>query len=184
MNNVTSTLSRMFSGDPSAAHELLPLVYDELRKLAAVLMSRERSGQTLQATALVHEAFMRLVDVNSPTKWNSRGHFFAAAAQAMRRIMVENARRKQRRQALETLENGAPQPIAIEMPELREDVLALDDALNRLASEDPTAAELVQLRYFAGLTLAESAEVLKISPRSADRKWVFAKAWLHDQISR
>ncbi len=182
MSEFTEILRAIETGDPLAADRLLPLVYDELRKLAAAKLAHEPAGQTLQATALVHEAYLRLVgDATSP-HWDSRGHFFAAAAESMRRILVDAARRKKRlkrgggqaRQALDEAEIAAPQP--------REDLLALDEALDKLAAADRQAAELVQLRYFAGLTLAEAAQVMEISPRTADRLWAYARAWLHQEL--
>ena len=190
MNEVTRILSRIKSGDPNAAGLLLPLVYDELRRLARSKLTQERPGQTLQATALVHEAFVRLVaGEGEPSHWGGRGHFFAAAAGAMRRILVENARRKQRLRHggdlvrvdldprdLDELEIAAPQP--------REDLLALDAALDKLKQVDGTASELVQLRYFAGLTQAEAAEMLDISIRTADRIWAYARAWLHREVQQ
>ena len=178
MNEVTRILSIVEQGDPSAADQLLPLVYDELRKLAAQKLAQEKPGQTLEATALVHEAYIRLVDVNKVQDWNSRGHFFAAAAEAMRRILVENARRKGR------LKRGGDlrrQDIQVHEPVIEgpaTDVLAIDEALNQLAREQPAKAELVKLRYFAGLTLPEAASALGISPATADRHWKFARAWL------
>ena len=183
MSDITLLLEGMERGDPFAAGQLLPLVYDELRKLAASKMAGERPGHSLQATALVHEAFLRLVDVEKVQHWKTRGHFFGAAAEAMRRILVENARRKQRLR-----HGGDRQREAVEMddivaPEPREDLIALDAALDKLRRVDGTAADLVQLRYFAGLTLAEAAEMLDISARSADRTWAFAKAWLHREMS-
>jgi RNA polymerase sigma factor (TIGR02999 family) len=189
MSQVTHLLEAIEQGDPEAADRLLPLVYDELRRLAAQRLAHEPPGQTLQATALVHEAYLRLVGTpaRSPAseggvRWDGRGHFFAAAAEAMRRILVENARRKRTakrgggraRQELDVERLAAPEP--------REDLLALDEALTRLAAADPRAAELVQLRYFAGLTLPESARLLNISPRSADRLWAYARAWLHQEL--
>lgn len=183
MSDVTLLLSVIKRGDTLAANQLLPVVYEELRKLAAIKMSEERPDQTLQATALVHEAFVRLVNGDNPQEWNSRGHFFAAAAEAMRRILVENARRKRRLKHGGDWERDEVELLDIEAPELREDLIALDAALDRLAVEDRAAAELVQLRYFARLTLAEAAEAMKISPRTADRTWVFAKAWLHRELS-
>src|SRR5690349_15351970 len=168
MSEVTRILSAVEQGDPSAAERLLPLVYDELRKLAAQKVAQEKPGQTLQATALVHEAYLRLVDADRAQHWNSRGHFFAAAAEAMRRILVENARRKQagkRGRGVRRLPIDAVEPAA---PEAPEDVLALDEALTRLAAVDPPAAELVRLRFFAGLPIPEVAEALGISPRTAD----------------
>jgi RNA polymerase sigma factor (TIGR02999 family) len=181
MTNVTRILNAIEQGDPSAAEQLLPLVYEELRHLAAQRLAQERPGQTLQATALVHEAYVRLVDVDKAQHWNSRGHFFAAAAEAMRRILIEQARRKQ------SLKRGGDRA-RLDCDELllaaepREDLLALDAALNKLATTDRVAADLVQLRYFAGLTLPEAAEALAISPRTAGRLWAFARAWLRREI--
>jgi RNA polymerase sigma factor (TIGR02999 family) len=184
MSDVTRILDAAAAGDPTAAAELLPLVYDELRKLAAVRLAEERPGQTLQPTALVHEAYLRLVGGGQPDAWNSRGHFFAAAAEAMRRILVENARRKHRlrhgggarRQPLDGCEpapDPAPDPI---------DVIALDDALDRLAAAFPRRAELVKLRYFAGLTLPEVAAVLGVSQSTAEADWTYARAWLKREL--
>ena len=182
MSEVTQILHAIAEGDPDAASQLLPLVYDELRELAAHKLAREIAGQTLQPTALVHEAFLRLVGEDEEVHWDSRGHFFAAAAEAMRRILVEVARRKaslkrggdrDRREVVESL---------LAAPEPREDLLALDAALTKLAETDKQAAELVQLRYFAGLPIREIAEILGISPRTADRVWAYAKAWLHEKI--
>jgi len=184
MNEITRILSAAEQGDPHAAEQLLPLVYDELRKLAAQRLAQEKPGQTLQATALVHEAYLRLVDGEGEAPWNSRGHFLAAAAEAMRRILVENARRKH------SLKRGGDRArvefdgLSLAEPEPREDLLALDAALTRLAAIDRVAAELVQLRYFAGLTLPEAAECLAVSPRSAGRLWAFARAWLRREIER
>jgi RNA polymerase sigma factor (TIGR02999 family) len=183
MSDVTRILSAIEQGDPHAAEQLLPLVYDELRNLAAAKLAHEKPGQTLQATALVHEAYVRLVDAEKIPHWNSRGHFFAAAAEAMRRILVEAARRKKRdrhgggRERL-TLANL---DIAAESPD--EHVLALSEALDRLATANPRAAELVKLRYFAGLTSREAAEVLNVSPRKADQVWAYARAWLLDCLN-
>ena len=185
MIDVTHILLRMESGDLSAAGQLLPLVYEELRKLAAAKLAHEQPGQTLQATALVHEAYLRLVGGAQAGKaWDGRGHFFAAAAEAMRRILVDSARRKQRvRHGGELARGELDDELDIEAPEFREDLLALDAALDKLKQVDGTAAELVQLRYFAGLTLAEAAEMLDISSRSADRVWAYAKAWLHREMT-
>ncbi len=171
--------------DPRAARELLPLVYDDLRRLAARRLAREAPGQTLQATALVHEAYLRLVSGDPERPWNSRGHFFAAAAEAMRRILVENARRRRRlkhggdrgRVDLEVAEPPAPET------ETDHDLLALDEALEKLAEKDPVKAELVQLRVFAGVTLAEAAEILGLSTSTADRYWAYARAWLRVEIA-
>jgi RNA polymerase sigma factor (TIGR02999 family) len=182
MSEVTRILSAVQQGDSHASADLLPLVYDELRKLAAQKLAQEKPGQTLQATALVHEAFLRLVDTEEAQHWNSRGHFFAAAAEAMRRILVDCARRKQR------FKHGGDRGrvdldgIEIAAPEVSEDLCALDEALNLLAQKDAQAAELVKLRYFAGLTVKEAAELLGISPRSADSLWVYARAWLLKKI--
>ena len=183
MSDVTRVLAAVERGDPHAAEQLLPLVYDELRKLAAQRLAAEKPGQTLQPTALVHDAYLRLVDVDEAQRWNGRGHFFAAAAEAMRRILVENARRKMRvrhgggRKRL-TL---ADLNLVVEPPD--EDLLALDEALKGLATVNPRAAELVKLRYFAGLTGQEAAEVLNISPRKADQVWAYARAWLLDSLN-
>jgi RNA polymerase sigma factor (TIGR02999 family) len=181
MSDVTRILSQIESGDPSAAEKLLPLVYEELRKLAAAKLAQEKPGQTLQATALVHEAYLRLVGEATP-QWDSRGHFFAAAAESMRRILVEAARRKKR---LKRGGDMARRNLLIEEVaeiEPREDLLALDEALDKLATTDRTAADLVQLRYFTGLTIAEAAQALKIPRRTADRRWAYARAWLHREL--
>jgi RNA polymerase sigma factor (TIGR02999 family) len=181
MSEVTRILSAFEHGDPHAAEQLLPLVYDELRRLAAHKLAREAPGQTLQATALVHEAYLWLVDAQQVRRWDSRGHFFAAAAEAMRRILVESARRKQR------LKHGGGRvreqgPRDLACPERPERLLALDEALGRLAAANPPAAELVKLRYFAGLTNAEAASALGISPRKANQVWAYARAWLREEI--
>jgi RNA polymerase sigma factor (TIGR02999 family) len=182
MSDVTQILDAIQHGDPHAAGQLLPLVYDELRQLAAHKLAQETPGQTLQPTALVHEAYLRLVGEAEEPHWDSRGHFFAAAAQAMRRILVENARRKgsQKRGGDRARADFDLNELAA--PELREDLLALDEALDRLAEAEPQAAQLVQLRYFAGLTLAEAAQVLGVSARTADRLWAYARAWLHQAL--
>ena len=182
MTDVTQILSAIEQGDPSAADQLLPLVYDELRKLSAQKMAQEAPGQTLQATALVHEAYVRLVDVEKAQHWDSRGHFFAAAAEAMRRILVESARRKRSlkhggARARQELEEG--DAVAPEEPQK---LLALDEALRKLAARDPKTAELVKLRYFGGLTIKRAAEILGISPRTANNYWAYAKAWLREEI--
>lgn len=182
MSEVTQILSAIDEGDPRAAEQLLPLIYDELRKLAVAKMANEKPGQTLQATALVHEAYLRLVGVKSAQQWDGRGHFFAAAAEAMRRILVENARR---RQSLKHGGQAGRQSLdeeAIATPELSFDILALDASLDKLAVHDAAAAQLVKLRYFSGLTLAQAATVLEVSPRTADRLWVYAKAWLYRDL--
>jgi RNA polymerase sigma factor (TIGR02999 family) len=183
MSDVTRILSAIEQGDPHAADQLLPLVYDELRKLAAQKVAQEKPGQTLQATALVHEAYLRLVDVDKAQHWNSRGHFFAAAAEAMRRILVENARRKA------SLKHGAGRrrvnldEVASYAQEPEDELLSLHEALDKLAQEDAKKAELVKLRFFTGLSLPEAAEVLGISRATADRYWAYAKVWLYCAIS-
>jgi len=182
MSDVTHILSAIEQGDPHAAEQLLPLVYDELRKLAAQKMAQESPGQTLQATALVHDAYVRLVDVDKAQHWHSRGHFFAAAAEAMRRILVEHVRRKRRKKHGGDLDRVDLEEAA-SLAEPVDDLLALDDALNRLAAKDPAAAKLVTLRYFAGLTMPEAAAALGISLRSAERNWTYAKTWLHRELA-
>jgi len=177
MNDVTRILSAIEQGDTHAADQLLPLVYDELRILAARRLSQEKPGQTLQATALVHEAYLRLVDATSAKDWNSRGHFFAAAAEAMRRILVENARRKRTEKHGGRLERQDLDQVEIEAPALSDDLLALDEALSKLEAEDPVKAQLVKLRFFAGLGEEEAAEVLGLSRTSVQRYWRYAKAW-------
>jgi RNA polymerase sigma factor (TIGR02999 family) len=182
MNEVTRILSGIEQGDPHAAEQLLPLVYDELRKLAAQKLAQEKPGQTLQATALVHEAYIRLVDVDQVPHWNSRGHFFAAAAEAMRRILVENAR--QRRSAkhggqLRRIDFEDVQSL-VEPP--ADELLALDEALDQFAAEDPVKAELVKLRCFAGLSHQDAAQALGISRTTADRYWAYAKSWLYCKL--
>ncbi len=214
MSDVTHILAQIEAGDPRAAEELLPLVYEELRKLAAVKLAQEKPGQTLQATALVHEAYLRLVgrqesgvggqesESRHPHRprsarcpplpvgegereqWNSRGHFFGAAAEAMRRILVEQARRKEAKKR-----GGERQQVElVDVPAVEGgpavDLLALDQALTELAGVDPRAAELVKLRYFAGLTGQEAAEALGISPRTADRTWLYARTWLLNKLQR
>src|SRR5258708_5052476 len=182
MSEVTRILSAINEGDSHAAEQLLPLVYDELRQLAAQKLAQEAPGQTLQATALVHDAYLRLVDVENAQHWNSRGHFFAAAAQAMRRILVDQARHKRSRKHGGDSVRQDLHGLEIALPEIPEDVLALDEALTRLAATDKTAADLVHLRFFAGLPLAEAALLLGMSPRTADRLWAYARAWLHQEI--
>jgi RNA polymerase sigma factor (TIGR02999 family) len=183
MSEATRILSAIEQGDPSAAEQLLPLVYDELRQLAAQRLAREAPGQTLQATALVHEAYLRLVNVEEVQHWNSRGHFFAAAAEAMRRILVENARRKQR-----IKHGGDRERVEIEMASLptrmsSDELLALDEALEKLRQDDPVKAQLVTLRYFGGMTIEQAAAVLNISRVTAHRYWTYARAWLHQQLT-
>jgi RNA polymerase sigma factor (TIGR02999 family) len=184
MSEVTRILSAIEQGDPSAAGELLPLVYEELRKLAAQKMAQEAPGQTLQATALVHEAYLRLVDQEQGRHWNSRGHFFAAAAEAMRRILVEQARRKHAgKHGGGRLRVDLPDDLAA--PEARaDDLVALDEALTRLERHDPDAARLVKLRYFAGLSHQEAAGALGVSRGAADRLWALGRAWLFRQLSK
>jgi RNA polymerase sigma factor (TIGR02999 family) len=185
MSDVTRILSAVEHGDPQAAEQLLPLVYDELRKLAAAHLAREKPGQTLQATALVHEAYARLVGTGPGQDWNSRGHFFGAAAEAMRRVIIDQARRRKRSQRQGGGLNRLPiDQIEVAAPEPGADVLALNDALERFEQIDPAKAKLVKLRYFAGLTGAQAAEVLGISTTTADRYWSYARAWLHAQLSK
>lgn len=182
MSDVTQILHAVERGDAQAAEQLLPLVYEELRKLAAARMARESPGQTLTATALVHEAYIRLVDVEQARNWDSRGHFFAAAAEAMRRILVDQARRKRserrggrhKRQALDVAEIAVAEPSG--------NVVDISDALDRLQRIDPRKAQLVKLRYFAGLTIPQAADALGISSATADRYWAYARAWLHAEL--
>ena len=179
---VTQVLNQIDGQGALASETLLPMVYQELRQLAIQRLRQEKNAQTLQATALVHEAYLRLVDVEHQQKWDSRRHFFAAAAEAMRRILIENARRKN------TVKRGkgeVPQslPDDICVDETRVDLIALNEALDQLALEDKEAAQLVKLRYFSGLTIAQSAEILDISSRSAERLWTFAKAWLYRALT-
>jgi RNA polymerase sigma factor (TIGR02999 family) len=178
MNDMTRILSAIEQGDPKAIEELLPLVYRELRRLAQQRLAHEKPGQTLQATALVHEAFVRLVDGEEARRWNSRGHFFAAAAEAMRRILVENARRKRAEKHGGQLERRNLDELEIAAPSPSEDLVALDEALSKLEAEDPTKAQLVKLRYFAGLTEEDAANALGISSTTAQRHWRYAKIWL------
>jgi len=184
VSDVTRILSQIESGDPSAAEQLLPLVYEELRKLAAAKLAHEKPGQTLQATALVHEAYLRLVGGEGEQSWDNRRHFLAAAAEAMRRILVENARRRQ------SVKHGG-QRVRIDLDEAvaigkepRHDLLELDGLLEQLSNADPRAAELVKLRFFAGLTGDQAADVLGISARSADLLWAYARAWLFEKLQR
>jgi RNA polymerase sigma factor (TIGR02999 family) len=182
MSDVTHILSAIEQGDPHAAAQLLPLVYDELRKLAAERIAQEKPGQTLQATALVHEAYVRLVDTEKAQPWDSRRHFFAAAAEAMRRILIDSARRKQ------AVKHGGQRQrlnlddVDVAADEHSADILALDEALTRLASEDPVKAQLVTMRYFAGLSVQEAADALGISRATADRYWAYARTWLYCEL--
>jgi RNA polymerase sigma factor (TIGR02999 family) len=178
MTDVTSILSAIEQGDPQAAEQLLPLVYDELRKLAAAKLAQEEPGQTLQATALVHEAYLRLVGVERDPHWNGRGHFFSAAAEAMRRILVDNGRRKQSKKRGGNRVGLDLDQLAAASSERLDDVLDIDAALVGLESADPQAAELVKLRYFAGLSIPQAAAALGVSPRSADLLWAYARVWL------
>jgi len=205
MSDVTRVLSQIESGDPQAAEQLLPLVYEELRRLAAAKLAHEKPGQTLQATALVHEAYLRLVrkqgpgardlePVNSaanlvggsrplaPGSFSSSGHFFAAAAEAMRRILVDRARQKNAAKHGGELSRIAFEPDLVASPEVHEDLVALDEALDRLAAEYPQQSQLVKLRYFGGLTLPEAAAALELSERTAGRQWAFARAWLRRAV--
>jgi RNA polymerase sigma factor (TIGR02999 family) len=189
MNDLTRILSSLDHGSPHAAEQLLPLVYEELRKLAAQKLAQEAPGQTLQATALVHEAYLRLVaspgreSAESGQHWDSRGHFFAAAAEAMRRILVESVRRKKSKKRGGDRERVPLDQIEVALPSPTDDLLALDDALDRLAAERPAVAELVKLRFFAGLTMEEAARTLGISPATAYRQWSYAQAWLFRAVS-
>jgi RNA polymerase sigma factor (TIGR02999 family) len=183
MKDVTRILSRIEQGDPSAAEQLLPLVYGELRRLAAAKMAQESPDHTLQATALVHEAYLRLIDVDEAKHWDSRGHFFVAAAEAMRRILVESARRRQGPTRGGRLRRADADLDRLTSPRTSPDLLAVDEALKELAEEDPPVAKLVELRYFGGLTLKEAAAALGVSNRTADTYWSYAKAWLHQALS-
>jgi RNA polymerase sigma factor (TIGR02999 family) len=184
MSEITQILHAIAEGDPQAASQLLPLVYDELRQLAARKMGQEHAGQTLQATALVHEAYLRLVGRPSEQSWEHRGHFFAAAAEAMRRILVEKARRKQAARHGGSMKRRAAEPDELpakEPPDALE-LLAIHEALDRLAALSPRKAELVKLRYFLGCTMAEAAELLGIAPATAEEDWTFARAWLRKHL--
>ncbi len=183
MNEVTRILAAIEQGDPQVAEQLLPLVYSELRRLAARKLAHEVPGQTLQATGLVHEAYLRLVDVEKAQHWNSRGHFFAAAAEAMRRILVEQARRKRRLKRGGDKERVELEEVEIAFVGPADDIVALDDALTRLAQKHPEKVELVKLRYFAGLTVDDAAKVLGVSTSTADRHWTYARAWLFRELS-
>jgi RNA polymerase sigma factor (TIGR02999 family) len=182
MTDVTQLLKAADQGDQQAAAHLLPLVYDELRRLAAARLAAEPSGGTLQPTALVHEAYVRLVGAPGGDQWDHRGHFFAAAAEAMRRILIDRARHKATERRGGGMQRQNLDPDAAAIPEPREDLLALDEALDRLAAEDPLKASLVKLRYFAGLSLAEAASALSLSERTAGRHWAYARAWLRRAV--
>jgi RNA polymerase sigma factor (TIGR02999 family) len=182
MGDVTRILSAIEHGDPHAAEQLLPLVYDELRRLASQKLAQEKPGQTLQATALVHEAYLRLVDVDKGQHWNSLGHFFAAAAEAMRRILVDAARSKRSRKRGGGHARFSLDESCIVASEPAPDILSLDEALDRLAACDPQAAQLVKLRFFAGLTAQQAAEALGVSARTADRIWGYARAFLFKEL--
>ena len=195
VSDVTSILSAIEQGDPHAAEQLLPLIYNELRKLAAHKMAQEAPGQTLQATALVHEAYLRLVaspggKSASPGRksgekphWDSRGHFFAAAAEAMRRILIDKARRRRSRRQGANAKRQSLEGLAAAVPASDDEILAVNDALKRLQELDPRKAELVKLRYFAGLTIPEAAQALSISVTTANRYWAYARAWLHEELA-
>ena len=183
MSDVTHILSAIEHGDPQAAARLLPLVYDELRKLAHAKLAQEMPGQTLQATALVHEAYLRLVDAEQAQPWNSRGHFFAAAAEAMRRILIEQARRKRRHKRggdLRRLDLDQADVVSLAAPD---ELLVIDDAITKLATEDPEAAQLVRLRYFAGLSVEAAADALGLARSTAYEHWAYARAWLHCELA-
>jgi RNA polymerase sigma factor (TIGR02999 family) len=184
MSDVTQLLCAIEQGDPTVAEQLFPIVYDELRRLASQKMMQESPGQTLQATALVHEAYLRLVDVERAQHWNSRGHFFMAAAEAMRRILIEKARHRDR-----IRHGGGRTRLNLDELDVADDTIAenlidLDEALARLAAEEPTAADVVKLRYFAGLTIEQTAESLGISVRTANRHWAYARAWLYQELKQ
>jgi RNA polymerase sigma factor (TIGR02999 family) len=183
MTDVTQILSRIKAGDPTASEQLLPLVYDELRKLAAHRLAQEMPGQTLQATALVHEAYVRLVDGNQAQHWNSCGHFFGAAAEAMRRILVEQARHKTSLKGGGGWRRVAIADVAADVADPSLDLLALDDALEKLQAKDPRKAQLVKLRFFTGMTVEQAAEALGISSTTADNDWAYAKSWLRVQMA-
>lgn len=182
MTDVTQILSQIESGDPSAAEQLLPLVYDELRKLAAAKLAQEKPGQTLQATALVHEAYIRMVDVEKAQHWDSRGHFFGAAAEAMRRILVENARRRESSKRGGDLRRVDFDVSIAPQDGLSPDLLALDEALKQLESESPQKAELVKLRFFCGMSIDEASAAMGISRATAKRYWTYARAWLYGRL--
>jgi RNA polymerase sigma factor (TIGR02999 family) len=182
MNEVTRVLSAIEGGDPHAAEQLLPLVYGELRKLAAQKLAQEKPGQTLEATALVHEAYLRLVDVKKVQHWQSRAHFFAAAAEAMRRILIESARRKRRLKRGGNRERVDLDDAGVVSTAAPDELLIIDEAIAKLAAEDPQAAQLVRLRYFAGLSVEDAAEMCGLSRSSAYEHWSYARAWLHNEL--
>jgi len=184
MDGLTHILSAIERGDPHAAAQLLPLVYDELRKLAAHKLAREAPGQTLQATALVHEAYLRLVDADTIRRWDSRGHFFAAAAEAMRRILIDNARRKQAGRHGGGWQRHELLEAELAIDSTGNELFAVDEALSKLAAGEPEMARLVELRFFAGLTLEEAARCLGVSVRTAHRHWAYARAWLRRELDR
>lgn len=182
MNDITRILSQIESGDPSSAELLLPLVYEELRKLAAAKLAREEPGQTLQPTVLVHEAYVRLVDTDKPQQWSGRGHFFGAAAEAMRRILIENARRKSSQKRSGNRISIDVDELAAALPSRDSELLALDEALSEFEQKWPEKAELMKLRYFAGLTIPEASQVIGVSTATAERYWRFTRAWLHSRL--
>ena len=183
MTNVTRILSQIESGDPSAAEQLLPLVYDELRKLAAAKLAHEKPGQTLQATALVHEAYLRLVDVETAQQWDSRSHFFAAAAEAMRRILVDSARRRAAKKRGGGADRKPLDGVEVELVAASSQLMAIHELLDELAARDSQSADLVKLRYFVGLTMEEAAEALGVSVRKAHQIWAYARSWLHRELA-
>ncbi|HEX4411998.1 MAG TPA: ECF-type sigma factor [Lacipirellulaceae bacterium] len=182
MTELTNILAEMDADDPTASERLLPIVYDELRRLAAARLAQEKPGQTLQPTALVHEAYLRLVNREESQHWSGRGHFFGAAAEAMRRILIENARRRSRIKHGGELKRAQLSPEEVGRVDKAQELLDLNDALERLAEEDSQSAELVKLRYFAGLTIPQAAEILGVSPRKANFLWSFARAWLKREM--
>ena len=182
MNDVTQILAQIDQGDPKASEQLLPLVYDELRRLAAVKLGKEKAGQTLQATALVHEAYLRLVGGDSDRDWDGRGHFFAAAAESMRRILINRARDKKRLKRGGGLKRVELDDVVVALDTPDEELLALDEAIQALADDDPVGAKLVELKFFAGLSLRQAADTLGVPRRTADRHWAYARAWLFDRL--
>jgi len=183
MSDVTRILSAIEEGESNAAEQLLPLVYKALRRLAAQKLAQEKPGQTLQATALVHEAYLRLVDVENAQHWESRGHFFAAAAEAMRRILIDNARRRRSRRRGGEAKRLPLESLEAAVPASDDQLLAVNEALERLQSFDPAKAEMVKLRYFGGLTIPEAAQALGIAVTTANRYWAYARAWLHEELA-